>query len=154
MMCAISRQSHWTSSHEGARMKVRTRRPRKLLSASLGVAAVSYVACGGSTTSAPGAGGFVGNLVGPPHDAAAGAGGTGNPRDGASGAGGGGNPFDVVANLVVAPIDAAPDHSDASSDATDATRDARDSASDAPAEGGSPFDVVANLVVAPQDSGR
>ena len=124
-------------------MKVRTRRPRKLLSASLGVAAVSYVACGGSSST-------VANLVAPPTvDGAAGHPGTGGaggcagtvgnlvpppPVDGGTG----GDPFDVVANLVVAPVDAGPDQvNDAPSDATDATRDSPPSF----------FDVVANLVV-------
>ena len=148
-------------------MKPRTRRPRKLLSASLGVAAVSYVACGGSTNT-------VANLVLPPPadgstpDGSGGAG--GNPADAVSdrgtGGGTGGSFFDVVANLIVPPPrDAGPDGvNDAPSDGTDATRDApsdgTDATRDAPSDGTNvtrdappnPFDVVANLVVRPPDS--
>ncbi len=71
-------------------MKPRIRPGRKLLVASLGVAAVSYVACGGSGDSGGGggAGGVVGNLVGP-QDVNV----PDKQDDGAS-------PMDVVANLV------------------------------------------------------
>src|SRR5258706_5944010 len=63
-------------------MKVRLRHPRKLLTASLGVAAVSYVACGE----------VVANLVVAPNDTTDA--GTDAPSQ-----------LDVVANLVVAPSD-------------------------------------------------
>jgi hypothetical protein len=70
-------------------MKPRVRSGRKLLVASLGVAAVSYVACGGSGDGGGGgAGGVVGNLVGP-QDVNV----PDKQDDGAS-------PLDVVANLV------------------------------------------------------
>jgi len=70
---------------------MRKRLGRKLLVASLGVGAVSYVACGGSA---------VANLVPPPIDA-----GTDTPADMAADTGGDGasdhfSPNDLVANIV------------------------------------------------------
>lgn len=109
-------------------MKRRIRHGRKLLVASLGVAAVSYVACGGNTTSTSG------NLM-PPEA------GADHPQQ-----------FDVVGNLV-APGDAAKDHVSALDvvanlvappvDASDAGK-----AGDAQQEF-SVFDVVANLAIPP-----
>jgi hypothetical protein len=72
---------------------------RKLLVASLGVAAVSYVACGNNT---------VANLAPPPNDAA-----KDSPQDA------------LVANLAPPPPDAGIDASDSSTDATtDSSSDA------------------------------
>jgi len=70
-------------------MKPRKRTGRKLLVASLGVAAVSYAACSGSGDGGSGgAGGVVGNLVGPDDVNVP------DKQDDSS------NPMDVVANLV------------------------------------------------------
>lgn len=102
-------------------MKRRQRPGRKLLVASVGVAAVSYVACSSDGSgSAPTDAStdntnqydVVANLVAPD---------TGTPDV---------NQFDVVANLVAPDVDVPDASSDAPSDASD----------------GSPLDVVANLV--------
>ncbi len=99
-------------------MKRRNRPGRKLLVASIGVAAVSYVACSGSTnsengvksdsgTDSGGIGGAVGNLVGPD----TGTGGTGGSAGLADAADDNVSVFDVVANLV-APDVGIPDAQD------------------------------------------
>ena len=86
-------------------MAPRPRIGRKLLVASLGVAAVAYAACGNNETS--------GNLVAPPTDGAA-----DSPTDAVQDWG--------VGNLVPPPMDAGPD-GDAGTDApSDAPKDAPD----------------------------
>src|SRR5262245_61755525 len=116
-------------------MKVRLRHPRKLLSASIGVAAVSYVACSGGCSSET-----VANLVAPP-PADGGLDGSNNRQDAIV------IQLDVVANLVALPFDATPDRvPPADGDRNgDAPSDARDS-------GPNVLDVVANLVIAPSDA--
>jgi hypothetical protein len=78
------------------------KRGRKLLIASVGVAAVSYVACSSSRVETSG------NLVAPPQEDAA--------TDGSSDADGApedsGNYMDVVANLIAPPLDASDDGAD------------------------------------------
>ena len=68
-------------------MRPRKLSAKKLLVASLGVAAVNYAACGDSGGGGGGAGGVVGNLVGPDVTQ------PDKQNDTA-------NPMDVVANLV------------------------------------------------------
>ena len=104
-------------------MKIKLRHPRKLLTASIGVAAVSYVACGNEV---------VANLViGPSDDA-----GTDT-----------GSQLDVVANLVVIPPHPRPD---GAQDDANADVDQMDSGStDAPV--GFP-DIVGNLIAPPRDA--
>ena len=78
------------------------KRGRKLLIASVGVAAVSYVACNGRgpyTT---------GNLVPPPQEDAA----TDAASDADAAPEDSGNYMDVVANLIAPPIDASADGTD------------------------------------------
>ncbi len=98
-------------------MKIHRRNPRKLLTASLGVAAVSYVACGNS-----GNGNVVANLIAPPSEAGFDSGDASPEPSGAApgpadsapevaeaasdASGGGPSFFDVVANLVALPPDA------------------------------------------------
>ena len=75
------------------------KRGRKLLIASVGVAAVSYVACGGSQVETSG------NLVAPPQEDAASdvsSDADATPEDS-------GNYMDVVANLIPPPVDASTD---------------------------------------------
>lgn len=78
----------------------RKQRGRKLLIASVGVAAVSYVACNGTYTT--------GNLVPPPQEDAA----TDAASDADSAPEDSGNYMDVVANLIAPPIDASADGAD------------------------------------------
>jgi hypothetical protein len=99
---------------------------RKLLVASLGVAAVSYVACGGSC-------GTVANLMAPPQDGSA---------DGSPDA----HRMDAVVANLMAPPDGfgAPDVTDAQT-----SRDGSDG-QDSPTDRLLLFDVVANLVPTPR----
>lgn len=85
-------------------MKRRNRPGRKLLVASLGVAAVTYVACssGSGGGGSGGSGGVVGNLVGPDPDSSV---------DGSAGSSSDAQPdkfsdFDQIANLVPPDYDA------------------------------------------------
>ncbi len=109
----------------------RKRRGRKLLVASLGVAAVSYVACGSSNKDT------VANLVAPPADAAA---------DTQS--------FDVVANLVAPPTDGQVTGLDVVANLMAPIEDASDGdAADAARDVAVALDVVANLIAPPDDAG-
>jgi hypothetical protein len=88
-------------------MHKKNRPGRKLLVASLGVAAVTYVACSsgsGGGSGGGGSGGVVGNLVGPDPDSAVDGGGTGGTAtdSGADKF----SDFDQVANLVPPDFDA------------------------------------------------
>ena len=102
-------------------MDGRKRRGRKLLIATLGVAAVSYVGCGDDDRNPT-----VANLVAPPDSGGSAGSGGASGSGGSSGMGAkDGSPLDVVANLVAPP------------DVTTDVRSPRD---------GSVRDVVANLV--------
>jgi hypothetical protein len=133
-------------------MKPKIRRPRALLSASIGVAAVTYLACSSNND-------VVANLMAPPPVEA-------GARDAENG-----SFLDVVANLVAPPpddangIDDGDGHPEAAVDASaevtaDAAADAKvDGAVDAAGDGTVArdagqtfFDVVANLVFIPPDA--
>jgi hypothetical protein len=87
-------------------MRKKNRPGRKLLVASLGVAAVTYVACSsgsGGGSGGGGSGGVVGNLVGPDPDSAVDSGTGGDTSDAQPDKF---SEFDQVANLVPPDFDA------------------------------------------------
>jgi hypothetical protein len=112
----------------------RKRHGRKLLIASIGVAAVSYVACGGDTNDGSGGGGSSGTAVSTGGNGnTAGSANTGGGNTGGGNTGGGGY---LVANLVAPDFDSGSGGSDKIQDA------AAERVPDV-------FVIVANLMVVP-----
>ena len=101
----------------------RKRHGRKLLIASIGVAAVSYVACGGSTSDNTGTGGGGGSATAGSGNAGTSSGGSVANTGGSTSTGGSANTGGQIAvgNLMAYPIDSGPDTSaikDAAADKT------------------------------------